>query len=383
MSIEEKTLLELLKQSQFVSSGTIKYDDVDIDALYDEASIQAVLGMIAPEIPPDLFDDKWKLAVLRQKANYIRYCNAEDELVRLLGDESIPFVILKGNAAAVLYKDPSCRTMGDIDFLVPNGLFDKTKSILLENKYIIEKESEQYTRHNVFSKNGICFELHRRFSHDDLNIEKYISDGFENRLNTKVFEHVFPILPKLSNGLVLLDHMRNHLKNALGLRQVIDWMMYVNCYLDDDFWNSEFGGIVTDLGMDTLAKTATRMCQIYLGLPETINWCKDADDNTCEQLMDCILVSGNFGRKNGQGNSVESVALNVRKKGFFRFLQKVGERNWVLYKKHHWLKPFCWLYQFFRFTKKGIKSKRNYSQLKKDFERSNDRYELLKKLGIE
>lgn len=383
MSIEEKTLLELLKQSQFVSSGTINYDDVDIDVLYDEASIQTVLGLIATEIPPEFINEKWHQAQFRQKANYIRYCNAEDELVHVLDKEHIPFVILKGNAAAVSYNDPTCRSMGDIDFIVPKELFEKTRKILLENGYLLEKEAEYYTRHISFSKNGYCFELHRCFSHEDINIEEFISNGIKNRLTIEVFDHIFPILPKIPNGLVLLDHMRNHLKNALGLRQVVDWMMYVYRNLDDDFWNNEFGPIVIDLGMDTLAKTATRMCQIYLGLPDTITWCKDADENTCQQLMNCILVSGNFGRKNGQGKAVESVSLNVRKKGFFRFLQTVGERNWLLYQKHHWLKPFCWCYQLIRYTKKGFKSGRTKTQLKEDLERSNERYELLKKLGIE
>ena len=44
--------------------------------------------------------------------------------------------------------------------------------------------------------------------------------------------------------------MRNHLKSGLGLRQVIDWMMYVNKELDDDFWENGFGTAAVDASMD-------------------------------------------------------------------------------------------------------------------------------------
>ena len=383
MSKEEIVLLALIKQFQFGVLNPICWDDVNMDVLYEEASIQTVLGLIATEIPPEFINEKWHQAQFRQKANYIRYCSAEDELVHVLDKEHIPFVILKGNAAAVSYNDPTCRSMGDIDFIVPKELFEKTRKILLENGFFLKKESVYYTRHISFSKNGYCFELHRCFSHEDINIEEFISNGIKNRLTIEVFDHFFPILPKIPNGLVLLDHMRNHLKNALGLRQVVDWMMYVYRNLNDDFWNNEFGPIVIDLGMDTLAKTATRMCQIYLGLPDTITWCKDADENTCEQLMNCILVSGNFGRKNGLGNSVERIGTNIMRDGLFHRLQVSGERNWKAYHKHHWLKHLCWFYQMFRYAKQGFKTGRNTKQLKEDLERSNERYELLKKLGIE
>lgn len=52
--------------------------------------------------------------------------------------------------------------------------------------------------------------------------------------------------------------MRNHLKSGLGLRQVIDWMMYVNKELDDDFWENGFGTAAVDASMDKLAVTVTR-----------------------------------------------------------------------------------------------------------------------------
>ena len=383
MNTVQKTLLLLIKKSQFDTSVDVNWDCFDFDALYDEASFQSVIGLIAPEVLDNTVA-RWQDAVFRQKSTYIRYIHSEEELKKVLDNGFIPFVVLKGNAAAIYYKDPSRRTMGDIDFLVREDDFERTKELLSNSGFILEHDFDDVNyRHISFSKDNMIFELHKQFSHKDIDLESYIVSGLNNRVIKTIEGHAFPMLPRLANGLVLLDHMRNHLKSGLGLRQVIDWMMYVYRELDDEFWNSEFSSVCTEKGLDTLAITATRMCQIYLGLPETITWCKSADEKTCEQLMDCLLISGNFGRKNGIGNSVETVNTNIKRKGLFPWLQHAGEHNWKAYHKHHWLKPFCWIYQIFRYAKQGIKTGRNKKQLKSDLDRSKDRYELLKQLDID
>lgn len=378
MKHEEMAMLALIKKSQFGLLSEIDFGNVDMEVLYNEASIQSVLGLVAPEIPPQYMDNKWQEVIFRSKASYIRYCHAEDELKKVLDDASVPFVILKGNAAAIAYKDPYKRSMGDIDFLVPQEQYSVIKNVLKEKGYI---EFHDNGRHAAFSKDGILFEAHHNYCHE-IDFEEYLISELSSPVIASIEGHEFPMLSPLANGLVLLDHMRRHLKSGLGLRQVIDWMMYVYHNLDDEFWNIEFKSIAEETGMDTLAITATRMCQIYLGLPETITWCNSADEKTCEQFLNCLLVSGNFGRKNGSGNSVEKVSTSIKREGLFKWLQFAGEHNWKAYHKHHWLKPFCWFYQIFRYAKQGIKTGRNKKQLKSDLDRSKERYELLKKLNI-
>ena len=378
MNREQSVLLSLIKQSQFGQSEAISFDNVDMDALYNEAEQQSVLGLAASEIPEELINPKWYKARYRRKASYFLYCDVQDELKKVLDGAGIPFVILKGNASAVNYKEPYLRMMGDIDFLVPQDQYKQTKELLSSNDYV---EGHDNGRHASFKKGDQLFEIHHHYSHD-IDIEDYLTLGLLNPEIVTIEGHAFPMLPKLANGLVLLDHFRRHLQSAVGLRHAIDWMMYVYRDLDDEFWSKEFAPVVKDLGMDTLAVTLTRMCQIYLGLPDTITWCKDANELTCELLMDVILKSGNFGRKNLKGNNVETVNMSIKRMGLFPWLQYAGKHNWKAYHKHHWLKPFCWLYQICRYIKLGFKSGRNKDQLKDDLDRSNERYELLKELGI-
>lgn len=384
----KKVLLELIKQSQFGDGNPFPVENCDWDIVYSEAINQSVIGLIAPEVPADVrkTDVKWQKAQDRQFAHSIRYFYAENELTQLLDNAEIPFVILKCTSAAIYYNHPDRRSMGDIDFLISQDEYERALTLLSNNGYERENESHN-SRHIGFTKNGLLYECHHHFSRDDIDNEAYIIEGLKQREYAVIESNVigsfkFPMLPRLSNGLVLLDHMRRHLQSGLGLRQIIDWMMYVNKELSDEFWDKEFSHVVREKGLERFAKVATKMCQKYLGLPDSITWCNDADEKLCEKLLELLFESGNFGRKKGRGNTVETVQTQIRQFGLFRWLQRAGEHNWRAYKKHHWLKPLCWLYQIFRYAKQGFKSGRSYNQLSADLENGNNRYELLKDLGV-
>ena len=164
MNKEEKLLLQLIKKSQFYSQETVDFSDADMDALYKEALDQSVLGLIAPEIPSKYVDRKWTDAVYKHKSSYILYYNAQDDLKRLFNDANIPFVIINGGASAINYTDPSIRTMGDIDFLVPQNLFDRSKSVMKNAGYIWDHDTD---RHVAYKKDKQSFELHNKFSRNE------------------------------------------------------------------------------------------------------------------------------------------------------------------------------------------------------------------------
>lgn len=378
MTTTQSVLLSLIRQSQFGRSEPIDLSGVDLDALMEEAKKASVVGLIVPEVPESLKNDAWEVAEMQQMVFHVRYCKHQNEVKRVLDEASIPFVILKGNASAVYYAVPSRRTMGDIDILVPKKYFSEAKSVLTKAGLV---EGRDNGRHADFEMEKLSVEVHKRFSHD-VDIESYLESGLDSREIVTVEGYSFPMLPKLANGLVLLDHMRSHLKTTMGIRQVIDWMMYVYRNLDDAYWYGEFRAVAKKKGMETLAIVVTRMCQLYLGLPESITWCKDADESVCARLMDLTLKSGNFSHSHGDGRNVEKVGVKMKQEGTFSYLQRAGENNWNAYQKHHWLKPFCWLYQICRYIRKGYKSDRNTREFIGDLDRGNERHELLKKLNL-
>lgn len=378
MNQTEQILLQAIQKSLWDTDITFP-EDTDWNAVLKEAEKQAVIGIVSPVVPQNV-QHEWKNRTSYVTANFVRILHYQSELDKLLNEHRIPYAVLKGTAAAVYYPNPSLRSMGDIDFIVPNGSFEEAKDLMIQNGYQV-CDDPRYSRHIDVSKDGISFEMHRFFSEMGIDIESYISDGLLVTECSSIYGCSFRMLPMTANGLVLLAHLAFHLKTGLGLRQVIDWMMFVDKELDDYFWSQSFKHAAEETSLDTIAVTFTKLCQKYLGLSDQITWCKQADDDLCDQLMESFLSSGNFGTKRGMGRKVENTVTNIKKEGF-RYLQKAGEFNWKAYHKHKWLKPFAWIYQIGRYAKQGFQTKRSSGQLKEDYERGKQRRDMLKRLKL-
>ena len=379
MNQTEQIFFQAIQKSLWNTNITFP-EDTDWNAVLKEAESQAVLGIVIGVAPADIRKE-WQARSSAGMAHFVRILHYQEQLYKLLKENDIPMVILKGTAATVYYPNPSQRTMGDIDYLVPLEHFDRAKDILQQNGYSVS-EDFRYLRHIDVGKDGISFEMHRFFSDAEADIDLFITNDLCKAKEANIYGSVFPMLPNLSNGLVLLAHLVHHLKTGVGLRQVIDWMMFADKELDDEFWYREFQSAAEQAGLKKVAVAATRMCQKYLGLSEEKRcWCMDVDEDLCDSLMENVLSSGNFGKKHGKGLRVEG-AVNNLKKGGLRYLQTAGEYNWRAYHKYKWLKPFAWIYQIGRYAKQGFQTKRNRKQLQQDYDQASQRYKLLEKLGI-
>ena len=190
---------------------------------------------------------------------------------------------------------------------------------------------------------------------------------------------------KKLSGLIILRHIIQHLggSKSVGLRHVIDWMMFVKENVDDIFWNSEYADYLDAVNLKDAAIIFARMAQIYLGLDENITWCKEADDQLCKDWMEQILASGNFGRKNKKAE--EGARVFYKNKNVFamiKSLQELGVKNWAPAQKHKILRPFAWAYQAGRYARKGLGRKAPIKSLKQDMAKSKDKKELMDRLNI-
>ena len=192
------------------------------------------------------------------------------------------------------------------------------------------------------------------------------------------------MLPTIPNGLVLLEHICQHLETGIGLRQIIDWMMYVNAKLHDEIWYDQFEAACENIGLRKLAMTVTKMCQLYLGLDPDITWCDEIDEGLCESLMGLIIESGNFGRKQGPDTrkSVNTLLAARNFSALFHRLQYRGTNNWTLLKKYPYLKPFAWLYQLIRYIRKGLLQEQPFRSLVQDMKASRNKDDVLSRLEV-
>lgn len=290
----------------------------------------------------------WLIYCFQTQAQWGRVMHGQSQLLALLQENQIDCVILKGAAAGMAYPHPPLRSMGDVDFLVKRCDRDRAARVLEENGYCLKQKDGKY-HHYEYSKNGIVYELHWRLSLINESNERLLSlfeEGIANREIRNIGTFSFPVLPAALNGLVLVFHINDHLRSGLGLRQIIDWMMYVN-QLPDNVWNEKLRPLLRETGKEKLALYVTAMCQRYLGLSKELDGCETVDIKLCNELMGFIMKMGNFGRKSEA--TTGKVAFVYRDLSnpirVLKRLQEGGLYRWNAAKEHAILRPFAWIYQ--------------------------------------
>ena len=296
---------------------------LDWDALYAEMQAQAVAALPADALPyadmPAGAAEQWRQCGMRHVKRCLEVLAAQEALVGLLEGAGLRVAVLKGTAAARRYPCPQYRSLGDVDFIAsfadaPAGTgedraasdaaaFDEACRIMQAAGYVLGDECGSHVH---MHGDGVLFEPHRWFvSRPGADgawhgVDAAIRKGMDALRHVELFGFRMPVLPDAADGLVLAAHMRGHLEQGFGLRHLVDWAAFVADCCDDAFWETEFRPIVAECGLETLAVTAARTAQLYLGLPEQgRTWCAGADEELCDCLMEDVLASGNFGRKLG------------------------------------------------------------------------------------
>jgi len=333
-------VIDIIKESLWEKINKAVYSkDVSMEE-YEELRIHALSLLPAPILPSLSIDDNlqkiWERDIIAQFSYNCRYKFLQDSL-----PISVPYVILKGTSAAKYYPVPENRIMGDIDIMPSRECMKLACEQLLENGYeeITTKSEQDRGRHRTFMKHGIPVEVHAFFaSMNDPEKAKAFDDMIVQNINS------LHILPDLFNGMILIEHINQHMEEGVGLRQIIDWMMFVDKCLPDENWSS-FQVLLQKTGLEKLAIIVTRMCEIYLGLPSH-NWCKGADPSLCADLMDYVFASGSFGNKFSRENELRLDSFSLLKHPFLLIheLQRRGEKDWK-YAKKRILKHFAWIWQ--------------------------------------
>ncbi len=394
ISQSQRILLEAIKSSLFDLEPNYP-PNIDWEDVVFEAKAQTVMGIVDHLIP---YHDETSDHV---KAMYMRIMYEQNKLIKLFDIAQIPFVILKGCAASIYYPKPFLRTMGDIDILVPRNRFVESVELLETNGYIYDhgkKDDNRITddiREIEYIKNGIVVELHQSFSSPGVEVDNILESAIYRREYFDLNGFRFPVLPSPENGLVLLGHINQHLKNnVLGLRQIIDWEMYVNSVADNECWSSQFVPLIKETGLITLATYVTDLCCRYLGLPKKVCFEVDFDKSLTDELLEVVLTDGNFGKriytdKTKDEKSLISASYSIKRDGFFGYFTRVGMLTSKFCENHPSFKILAFFYGLFRQSGMGIsaffKNKcvgKNMGEGKKLYKKQAKRHELYKSLGV-
>ncbi len=321
---------------------------------------------------------------------WYRLMKAQDSVLAEFRQAGIPVAVLKGAAAAANYPLPKSRSMGDIDLIVPPDHFDRAFALLERLGWENDIELEINPRHAGFRKEHCPeIELHRYFStctdkrQADF-LDQAIYDAIPRAEWTDVAGFSVPVLPPLENGLVLLAHVNQHLGSGLGLRQILDWQMFVAAYLTDELWEHEFRHAAQQIGMEKLAITTTWLCRTYLGLQTSATWFDGADAQLADDLLLYIMHKGNMGRKMERGTQATRIVMHSFRSpaALVRYLYTGGRSHWAPARKHAWLAPAACIYQIGHVIRKGLARNASMGELVNDARSAQEEVDLLKRLEV-
>lgn len=362
--MDYQVLYELISASiekQSINEAILN-EDINWQEIYEEFMVHKIMYLPLTVITPALVQDQelyhtWKNKLAQAVWYYTNVMRAQSDLKKLLDDNGILFVILKGSAVSRYYPNPMLRTTGDIDFLVQQEDYDRTCDLMTKNGYIENNSSDKHERHREFVKASCLFEIHQKvaglpFGKDGEMINKYIVQGISEIQLVDVDNYQVPVLPVKQNGIVLLLHIIHHLHSGIGYRQIIDWAVYAEHEISEQLWQNELYDLYKKFGLANVAKVLTKMSKLHFGICKSLTWCDDIQDEKCHELFEIISASGNFGRKKGDKTRVDQFEISSRNPILLiKFLQNGGEVHWKLLKRYPILSPLAWIYQSFRYVR--------------------------------
>lgn len=289
-----------------------------IPQLLKEAKKQTVFGLVLEALNTNGLLSGCPRAKLKKMVGIAVRIEQDNEMhkvvviktLRCLRNNDIPVVFMKGLVVGSRYPNPNRRQCGDIDFVVSAECFDKTlnalESIGKVNRELIHEH------HGMAFVDGIVVEPHYKvhnFQNPDVDntMREIFTEVFPKHLiSERIGGEDVPIFPYEAECVILVSHMVNHVyAEGLGLRQVIDFMMFLDKKHKVIDWQLCYQ-YLQRMQMERAFRVFVRICERYLGFPASALSLTYTDKEIAfaDKLMDDIMQVGNFGQgKDYLGNN--------------------------------------------------------------------------------
>lgn len=294
------------KEARLLSFGEVDYEE--IMRLAEE---QSVVGLVTAGLE-HVQDVKVPQELLLQFVGQTLQLEQQNtamnsfiaSLIEKMRNEDIYTILVKGQGIAQYYEKPLWRACGDVDLLLSDSNYDKTKEWFQQNGQLCIEENS-YRKRVEYDIDGFKVELHGTMRGElgkriDNVIDEVQRDIFYNgNVRFCTFGNSIVFLPSSDSDVIItFTHILQHFfRGGIGLRQICDW-----CRL---LWKSR-GSL--DLRMlETRIRKAGLMSEWlafgalsvdYLGMPQDAmpmystnpKWRRKS-----KKIMDYVLKMGNFG----------------------------------------------------------------------------------------
>ena len=221
------TILKAYINRDYSFNISLKYDD-----LYRKStnySLGPVVGYSlnkSSKYKNSTFDNVVYNAAIR----YEKQEKCREYISKLLIENGIDFLFLKGATYAKFYDEPYLRISADIDILVSNNDFNKAKDIIInKGKFILFTEAGNEV---TLRKNGIDIDLQRTLTNDVEVDEKMFDEVDLSSSNHELSDEYKYIL--------VISHTAKHLReNYIGLQFILDLYYLNQLKLDREFINNK------------------------------------------------------------------------------------------------------------------------------------------------
>ena len=388
----KQQFLQLLKDARLNQQSQPM--QLDYPLLYQLSVEHQVSALIYNQIykfedfPNDL-KNHWKSEAIKTNVFQTIKTDRFLKLYQKFIDNNLKVIVVKGLICRSLYPQPDNRPSNDEDLYVEKQYLSQTKDILINEGLIIVEESDDVTTF-VDQSSGLSIELHTAlFSKDSKAYGKYqesFDHAFDHIVTHNIMnQNIYSLSYDLHLLFLLMHFVKHFLHGGVGVRQILDIIMYCETYGDKIHWNDIYDTL-DELNVLTLIMNVFALSHDYLEfnydrivLPESFEM------NQCdyEDLLDDIIDAGIFGKSSIERLHSSTMTLNATATGktsvlksIFPSVKDISGRYPYL-KKHPYLLPVAWCNRIYHYL---INKDDGNSQ--KTIEIGNQRIELLKKYKV-
>ena len=314
MNNAQSLLLQVIGAALF--GGEMRaVDEKVICPLLNESKAQAVFPLTFSALDSQLKENLSEERYSKYNEEFLRYAIAgtqnlaeHGELHKLMTENKIPYVTMKGIVSAMYYPESSLRATGDVDFLVDKTQVGKAGKLLERIGFAVDHGEEDDGIHIAYNRPPMSiWELHWSVNGIPGNavgekIQAEMNQTIATAQTVEIDGVTCRVPDKLHHGLILLLHTASHLTSeGVGLRHLCDWAVFASS-LGDAKFREIFEKKLKNFALWQFAQALTLLGIQYLGAPKRV-WALEAVESkkiTSEQLeslMNDILRGGNFGKK--------------------------------------------------------------------------------------
>lgn len=352
-----------------LSHGVSELVFLSLDSLYKSNSItidSALYKMMKMQTLYSISFDNRSKAVLQA-------------VLQSLHTNGIECYVLKGYAAAANYENPDYRISNDIDLYAGNQDFDTILSVMAQMGFETQ-DLRGESHHSIFTRQDVkTIEIHQQL-YNILPSREYFKNITlsEEFMRIKYSDSFSMNTLGVNDGLLFYTYhlMKHFIDCGVGVRQLMDLLLYVKKYTDSNDWKRYFDKL-SDVKFDYFIKTCFRIGIQYLGFTEDIfnqvDGLYDISDSLAERLLEDFQDSGIYGKGNphltnfnryylkyrsSKNTNRETGCMQTKKQLFFPPKELLNKR-YSYTVEHPYLLPVAWLHRIFDFTIALIHKERN------------------------